>query len=169
MTNKIAAFGGTDWQDGEVLFAQDLIDSIYESTLNSSPIGTIKAFDKSTTGVPILPNGWVECNGQTLSDADSPLDGQTIPDLNGSSGLQRFLRGALTSGTVGGEDQHTLTASELPNYTVLSPGLDWNGGDPNLPNDGSAEYGEREVNFGGGQAHENRPPFYEVVWIMRVK
>ena len=50
---------------------------------------------QSGGSVPPLPWGWVECNGQTLNDADSPLDGLAIPDLNGE---RMFLRGGETSG-----------------------------------------------------------------------
>jgi len=32
---------------------------------------------------PYLSDGWAECNGQALSDADSPYNGFTLPDLNG--------------------------------------------------------------------------------------
>ncbi len=60
------------------------------------PIGTIMAWHKDLAGVPSLPDGWVECNGQTLSDAESPLNGQTIPSLNYANG--RFLRGGTSSG-----------------------------------------------------------------------
>jgi hypothetical protein len=61
------------------------------------PIGTILPWHKSLAGVPSLSARFVECNGQVLSDADSPLNGQTIPDLNG---LGHFMRGSATSGTV---------------------------------------------------------------------
>ena len=60
------------------------------------PVGSIIAWHKSFTGTPSLPDGWVECNGQTINDAESPYHLQTIPDLNNQA---RFLRGALTSGT----------------------------------------------------------------------
>lgn len=73
------------------------------------PIGFIGFWHKNLTGVPDLPDGWVECNGQVLSDPDSPLNGQTIPNLNGdatgadspnlSRKEQMFLRGGVTSGT----------------------------------------------------------------------
>ncbi|KKM72362.1 hypothetical protein LCGC14_1421250, partial [marine sediment metagenome] len=64
---------------------------------------------------PELPEGWVECNGQTLSgafaDADSPYNGGTIPDLNASSGTERFLRGSISSGTTGGSEDHLHSTS----------------------------------------------------------
>jgi hypothetical protein len=50
-----------------------------------SPIGAIIAWHKSFPNTPALSSNWVECNGQTLSDGDSPYDGQVIPNLNGAA------------------------------------------------------------------------------------
>jgi hypothetical protein len=81
------------------------------SMMNQIPIGTIQWWHKSLAGVPqTLPYGWVECIGQTLSDADSPLNGQTIPNINGS-GL--FVRGSNTSGNTQANQnlEHTHSAN----------------------------------------------------------
>jgi len=59
------------------------------------PIGSIIAWHKTLTDVPELPENWVECDGSVVADSESPLNGQTIPDLNGDG---RFLRGGNTSG-----------------------------------------------------------------------
>lgn len=62
---------------------------------------------------PITAN-WAECNGQTLNDVESPLNGITIPDLNGDN---NFLRGSTTSGGTG-----TLAATgsaDIPYYNVV--------------------------------------------------
>src|SRR5262249_29149755 len=72
-------------------------------SLGTVPIGAIIAWDKSLTGVPALPSNFVECNGQTISDSASPLDGQTVRNLNGAN---RFLRGNSTSGGTGGTASH---------------------------------------------------------------
>jgi hypothetical protein len=66
------------------------------------PIGGVIPWFKDTPGVPALPSNFVECNGQVLADAESPLDGQTMPDIN--TGAQRFIRGGTNSGTTGGID-----------------------------------------------------------------
>ena len=47
------------------------------------PIGTVLPWVKNLAGVPALPVGWLECNGQVVADSQSPLDGETLPDLNG--------------------------------------------------------------------------------------
>ena len=72
------------------------------TTATQVPIGGVIAWFKDTAGVPALPANFVECNGQFLSDPASPLDGQLMPDLN--TGIQRFIRGGLTSGVTGGID-----------------------------------------------------------------
>lgn len=141
------------------------------------PIGSILPWAKSIPGIPAISDGWVECNGQTLADAESPLNGQAIPDLNGTSGIPRFLRGGSTSGTYAGSSQHHHLWLDNDSYT--SGGYDvetTNGGSSNTDQNyvfGAA--GER-INVGGsipGDRYtafgDSAPPYYQVVWIMRVK
>ena len=85
-------------QEGGNLFTRPWYKFLRDLRLMALPIGTVLPWLKSLTNVPDLPVGFVECSGQTLSDEFSPLDGQTIPDLNGDN---RFLRGNSTSGGTG--------------------------------------------------------------------
>ncbi len=118
------------------------------------PIGSIVAWHKSFTNTPALPSGWVEANGQVLSDSGSPYNGQTIPNLNGDA---RFLRGGSTSGA--------LQADELKAHTHTVPqGSGLSGGTGTT---GSADQGSNSVSSTGGS--ETRPINMAVVWIMRVK
>ncbi len=48
-------------------------------------------------GTPALPAGWQPCDGQLITDPESPYLGQFLPDLNGEA---RYLRGGLISGTM---------------------------------------------------------------------
>jgi microcystin-dependent protein len=132
------------------------------------PVGGIISWVKSLTGVPALGQGWHECDGSVLSDAESPLNGQTLPNLNGS-GTYRMLRGADTSGGTGGADTHTLTTTEIPahRHTVLKDSSQGSG-------DGAQSYSQGQGTFntgntGGGGAHNNLPAWYGVVWIIRIK
>jgi len=142
--------------DGDVLYASEI--NIF------SPIGTISPWLKSYTNTPALTGAWVECNGQVLSDADSVYNGQTIPDINGYTGTQRFLRGGgssdgstpTASGDTGGSD----TMAHTHNTNAAS--------NPNNASDGSRNYAAIGVVTAASNT-ENRPPFYEVVWIIRVK
>ena len=101
------------------------------------PVGGIIAWAKSITGIPSIPAGFIECDGSTISDNDSPIDGETVPDLNGNN---NFLRGASASGGTGGAATHTHDTANMGT--------------------GSAT--------GGGSA-SSLPPYYEVVWIIRIK
>lgn len=84
------------------------------------PVGAIIAMNTNLTGVTAVTattaadaNGFVVCGGQVISDATSPLNGQTIPNLNDSY----FLQGATSSGSTGGSNTTTLTTTELPAHT----------------------------------------------------
>ena len=71
------------------------------AVLKGFPIGVVIPWHKSMTGVAPLPDGWLECNGQTISDAASPMNGQAVPDLNSqvyAGGRGRYIRGGNTSG-----------------------------------------------------------------------
>ena len=75
-----------------------LINSSYPVATFEPPVGTVLAWHKAFTGVPAtLPSSWHECDGSVISDVLSPMNGQPLPDLNGSG---HFLRGSATSGTV---------------------------------------------------------------------
>ena len=119
--------------------------------IGNVPIGAVISWLKSFPGTPALPgdNSYVECNGQTINDTDSPLDGQTIPDLNGSIGTQKFLRGSTSSGSTGGSELHIHSISSGANQK--GPG--------NNP----------DVTSFNTNNSVTLPSYYEVVWIMRVK
>jgi len=130
----------------------ELLDALIEAL---APIGSVIAWCKTLTGVPALADRFVECNGQVLSDAESPLDGETIPNLNGSGGgTKRFLRGHTASGGTGGADTHTHDVQlNYDGVVVEAAGSGFTGdADPVTSDAGSS-----------------LPSYYEVVWVMRVK
>lgn len=150
---------------------EDEFNGITATALVLSPIGSVTAWLKSFPNTPALPTGWVECNGQVLSDSGSVYNGQTIPNLNASGGgTKRFLRGSTTSGTTGGADTHTLSVGEMPGHTHVERTV--GGGGPSGPagSGGNANSSSTSTDStGGGQAHNNLPSYYEIVWILRVK
>jgi microcystin-dependent protein len=101
-----------------------------------------------------------------------------VPDLR-----SRFIVGYNpndsdynTMGNVGGEKTHTLTIAEMPSHkhsiptckkTNTSSGSAIKGHDPD---DGKGYYNERYSNStGSGNAHENRPPYYALAYIIKYK
>jgi len=118
-------------------------------------VGTIKAWNKSATGMPsnVLTAFWLECAGAAISDNESPFDGQNLPDLNST---QRFLRGNTTSETTGGADTHLHVISSLTQAGVA--GADFN----TFPISGGTQ------SYNSDNA-STLPAHMEVVWIMKIK
>ena len=130
---------------------------------DANPIGSIIAWHKSFTNTPALPNGWVECNGQVLSDAASVYNGQTIPDLNGSS---RFLRGGAVSGTLQNDD---LKSHSHPYQTTTWYYAERIAGTAYLDGGSGTTNGLHSDNTSAIGGSETRPINMSVVYIMRVK
>jgi hypothetical protein len=63
----------------------------------SVPIGAVFPWFKSMSGVPALPSNYHECDGSVITEALSPMYGQTLPNINSAG---RFVRGGTTSGTI---------------------------------------------------------------------
>lgn len=103
-----------------------------------------------------IPPGWLLCDGNNGT-----------PDLRG-----RFLVGAGSSYAVddtGGEDEHTLTSNELPSH---NHGYELNvtlaGSSTGQPDAGWYQTAsDNTTDTGGGQAHENRPPYLALAFIMK--
>lgn len=110
------------------------------------PVGSVTAWLKSQPGTPALPDGWVECNGQVLQDTASPYHGQTLPNLNGG---QRFLRGGTASGATGGSVSHAHSVTQVAQ---------------DLAPDASSNSTGTRIN-----AANHLPPFFDVVWILKVR
>jgi len=132
------------------------------------------AFDTGNEGYsiydePELPENWLECDGSTVDDGESPIDGLTLPDINGD---ERFLRGGPTAGLkqadafqgFGIEWDIISTPSATPR-TYLSGG--------SAASEANKTYGFDFVSDGVHGvpriASETRPVNLSVVWIMRIK
>lgn len=158
------------------------VDSEKVLSLNDDIFPTPSGDTYSVYATPRLPDGWVECNGQVLSDVSSPFDGATIPDLNGSTGATKlFMRGARRSGTVGGQITHNhLMFNRIGNTgaTFGNGGTSGNGanigasfnatgGNINLTSTGTDI--DQPLHTANSQDGDVVPPFFEVVMIMRTK
>lgn len=75
------------------------------------PLGTVTAWFRPTVDVPV-PQGWVICAGQTVSDHDWGGTPVGIPDLQ-----NRFILGAATTGT--GTGPTTPPAESLHNIPTV--------------------------------------------------
>lgn len=142
-----------------------------------------------------VPLNYKVCDGTTLVDAASPLNGLVLPNL-----LDRFVRGTANTNLrstpqSGGEDAHTLTWDEMPVHShgvydgthshgfprdvVVTSG----GGNSRAANSGGgqqfawsqmggthASYANIGIyNAGSGWSHNNVPAYRGLVPIVRVK
>jgi hypothetical protein len=145
------------------------------------PVGAIIAWHKSLPGVPAtLPANFHECDGTVISEPLSPMNGQTLPNLNSDG---RFLRGGTTSGTLQSSQNksHSHGPGTLSTNHGSSLGHDMIGLEATSPA-GSLEYGSG-VTFAykgidvvsgttdisiAGTPDESRPDNISMVWIMRI-
>src|SRR3989338_1850194 len=118
-----------------------------------------------------LPAGSIIMWSGTLSSV--PANWQLCDGTNGTPDLRdRFIVGAGKSysvGVNGGEAMHTLTTAEMPphahNMNGFHIGSRWGAEHPTFIPGGAGIYTD---SAGGGQPHENRPPYYALCFIMKV-
>lgn len=98
-----------------------------------------------------VPTGsWKECNGGTVTDSESSMNGSTVPNLNGTGDTSRiFLRG--TSSSVGSTGGNTTHAHSLSGSSK---------GDGN----GSPRWGKTTSSDA-----DHIPPYFQVKYIIRIK
>jgi microcystin-dependent protein len=139
------------------------------------------------------PKGWALCNGATLAINQNQAlfsllgtryggNGQTtfmLPDLRGR--VPVHAGNGWNPGTSTGEEAHVLNVNELPTHThtVQMSSADADTAVPTgsvlaATNNGYAPAGqdrtplvaETVTAIGGGQAHDNRPPFLTLSWCI---
>ncbi len=159
------------------------VASSYASPSGSSlPRGAIIMWTGDTA-----PVGWALCDGQ---NGTPDLRGRFVLAAGQGAGLTQRLRTQQ-----GGEERHVLSFNEMPNHAhgVSDPGHfhNWTGsrqqagtddhnntqefskGDNGTPDTVSKNTDSRFTGIsvqaaGGGQAHENMPPFYVLAFIMKL-
>ena len=143
----------------------------------STPAGTILIYGGATA-----PEGFLMCNGQAVSRSDYDVlfqiigttfgtgDGTTtfnVPDLR-----TKFIVGSgngYSLGSTGGAASVTLTTQEIPAHTHTVNMTNGASGGSTVPahNTGSGVTTFGSGSTGGGQAHENRPPYLTVNFIIK--
>jgi microcystin-dependent protein len=141
------------------------------------------------------PKGWALCNGQVLAinqnQALFALLGTTyggngvttfqLPDLQSRAPMH--FGGAFLLGSVGGEETHTLTQSEMPSHThvvnaratastATPTGAMWAGSGKVAYNGGASPVTMSPAaiaNSGGGQPHDNMPPFLAMNYVIALQ
>lgn len=138
-----------------------------------------------------VPEGYVLCDGSQVSIAEYPelykaigdkyntastkAGYISVPDLRG-----RFVVGVdpndpdySSIGNTGGEKRHQLTVNEMPSHThsydrIRIETRKWGDNADNRTHP-FYDLGAQTGSTGGNQPHENRPPYYVLAYVMKVK
>jgi microcystin-dependent protein len=142
------------------------------------------------------PKGWAQCNGQLLLINQNQALFSILGTTYGGNGTTTFalpnLQGRVpchfgtgfTLGQAGGEETHTLLTTEMPSHTHLPMASSAAGPDQGSPTSNlwSAQAGNIYAaapnslmspaaisQGGGGQPHENRPPFLVLTFCIALQ
>ena len=169
MPKSIKLKNNTYWDSKGITHNNKLLSDILY------PVGSIYMSVNSTDPSILFGGTWKQIKGRFLLGTGTPT-ANTDNYFGYMSGTQ-YNAGV---GSTGGQDYHTLTKSELPNYDLSA--LKWSNGwavtlDGGTSGNGyklAYEYanyspgqvdGFRMNTGGGGQKHNNMPPYYTVyIW-----
>lgn len=139
------------------------------SGLMGVPVGAILPY---VGNLDSLPEGWLPCDGRTVSNVNSPFHGKALPNLMDN----RFVMGVAsaeelnsTGGsneiTMGGQHNHRGNATNRVHQLSGSPRhLDSSG------NRGFRHTHDLQINVNGNHNHggDGRPQFHGTYFIIRV-
>ena len=165
VTGATALNGGLTVSGGNVALASGSKVTVGGEDILPVPVGGIIMWTKSA-----LPDNvhWAICDGQEK-------DGIRTPDLR-----NRFIVGAgsdYAAGDTGGENKHMLTVQEMPKHShtySFSTGdiaASWKNSRYffDYSNHYNTHQSKTTDETGGSLPHENRPPYYALYYIMRIK
>lgn len=166
-------FGDMPINDVAQAFA-DAYDKMIECTMIGQIIATV-----SSGGI----GDWLLlCDGSEYNRGDYPLLHSVIPDHMKTADtffvpdlIGRFPTGADASGNVGlqgGEAEHTLTAVEMPvhRHNVTTTDLfTYEPGNAPMFGVGIGNNPVYTANEGGGQPHNNVPPYTAILYVIVAK
>lgn len=181
-TAKCSDTGEYKWED----FVQVLTNKQLETKINSLKREE-PGFVKMWSGrIDRMPNDYLLCDGRPVKTLEYPelayyygMEnelGFSLPNLS-----KRFVVGYDNNhaeynsiGLTGGKDVVTLDIKQIPSHAHTIKFVDEKWGDNAnsrpFPNPaGTAGYSADTTSVGGGESHENRPPFYVLAYIVKVK
>lgn len=167
---------GAKLTDAQWDTAQALIDGAVEEFLQPMLTGMILLWTNDT-----IPTGFLLCNGAAVSRTDyAALFGALGTIYGEGDGLLTFnlpnltARFALGGGggyglaDTGGEVQHTLTANEMPAHDhSYHRAWDVPVTFGEIPGTAAVSMGATTGSAGGGQAHNNMPPYQVINYIIK--
>jgi hypothetical protein len=81
----------------------------FGSSAGTYPVGTIMPFFFCSQTNPTVPTGWQRCNGEIITNTQSPLFGKRVPNLNGKAYADNVQRNQFSiAGSISG---NTITVN----------------------------------------------------------
>ena len=165
----LAATKGTETKKCPTQPANTCMIAIVRVPAGASVVATGDVIDASVQVLrAIPPGGIIEWSGAIV---DIPTGWHLCDGTNGTPDLRdKFVVGAGSGyavGATGGAATVTLTIDQMPahSHTVgVAGAAGMIGGDDRAYMGGSTN----TSSVGGGQAHENRPPYYALAYIMKL-
>jgi hypothetical protein len=148
----------------------NVMQHLNQSYLPGKMIGDVWGWHKTLAGVPqVIPSCVALMDGSTISDAESPMNGETLRDLNGNN---EFLRGGDASAGTGGSADHChqwhqsgATGNILSNSDA-NRGASWD-------SDGSTTKQFPNSHLQNGTWYtkdtDGTPPYMDVVMVIKIK
>ena len=140
--------------------------TLAEIMLTLYPVGAVYISANSTSPASLFGGTWEQIHGRFLLASGSP-------DANTDDRFGNITGGwVANSGSTGGQDYHTLTVEEMPSHTHESQYVK-----PEAGYAAAGMMGSTEANWwssdyiratGGGQKHNNMPPYLAVNMWKRV-
>lgn len=178
-TITLTPYPGTIGNEGTKITADRMLhieDGIYQYGV---PTGTIVPFAGNQ-----VPNGWLLCNGQRVSQTTYSDLYQVIGSLYGAASDGNFVLPNIsgkfivginssdtdfnTLGNTGGEKTHRLTVAEIPSHTHTYAITNQDGAQGWAKNGNWNSYGTHNTgSTGGGNAHNNLPPYIVMNYIIK--
>lgn len=174
VNNYSMQFAGS-MTDQDLYFRKTNNNAAQAWTQLNLPVGSIIPYPSNT-----IPNGWLLCNGQTITQAAYPalytvLNGSggnaTVPNLSGRTIVGvNGIHGLLSAG---GEETHVLSVNEMPAHSHVYYRSNGGSGGAGY-NAKSDSSGSTEANWTdgvaqgyGGQAHNNMKPYLALNYIIK--
>jgi microcystin-dependent protein len=198
-SNRLATFNTPPIRTGDLVVEEDLHvgRDLYLNSYLLIPYGTI-----IQCAAVNIPGGWLLCDGSSLSKTGiyenlfgailytygGSGDNFNVPDMRGrvTVGTSEYINSSRSQrvlGDTGGEENHTLTTSEMPSHThgsnadgtttarlsvvdgndTMNAAVNSGSGEPNLYTNTTLTIS----NTGGGQSHNNMQPFIVLRYLIK--